>query len=604
MNELIYNEIVSSPGFELEFAVGTTFSLDAEVFLALSLSFARLGETIDSDLNAHPIRLLEGLRQATNKVAIFCNRGGLQPPIRKNPLYAMLDNCVFEVASNREPLANFHPKLWIIKERSLENPDFRQIKLIVLSRNLTKDTSLDVAVALTAPLGVKNTPQLKRKHAPLQALLEELVFFANSDKRKRIKRLIRDIDTMGAFELDEKYVDYDFLPFHFGENLNPDINFREEMPGRKMMIVSPFIDKTETFISKGELLNTPIHWLNDYSHKEEKVLVTRLESLSPEIIHLYSCDNREVWVMSPLAEQNDIMPFNLHAKMYFSQGSRKGGTYLWLGSTNATHSGFYRNSEFLLRLTLKRGKHLFETFKAEFCDEKKQLCQRITSLPENMDPDKGANTLSIKVRRNLINPKNLSAEVDTLNEGYHVRIKAKKVKDIPGIIKIAPLQEPFNERELSQDTKECGLTVFQLSHLSEFYIISVIPLEGYDLEGVKMVIKIPTIGIPKERDERIFHSLIDTSDKFLSYIELMITDRPLELDTFLSGASEKDTPVTLGESQKTSAALYESLLRLAATNPEKLEDIWDLMRRVDSEIVPESFRQMAGIFKCCLKKLR
>ena len=31
MNDLIYNEIVATPGYELEFAVGTTYSLDAEI---------------------------------------------------------------------------------------------------------------------------------------------------------------------------------------------------------------------------------------------------------------------------------------------------------------------------------------------------------------------------------------------------------------------------------------------------------------------------------------------------------------------------------------------------------------------------------------------
>ena len=37
MNDLIYNEIVATPGYELEFAVGTTYSLDAEAFLAIAL---------------------------------------------------------------------------------------------------------------------------------------------------------------------------------------------------------------------------------------------------------------------------------------------------------------------------------------------------------------------------------------------------------------------------------------------------------------------------------------------------------------------------------------------------------------------------------------
>lgn len=156
MNDLIYNEIVATPGYELEFAVGTTYSLDAEAFLAIALSLARLGDVTDADFQS-PFRLLEGIRQANNRVAIFCNRGGLQPPTRKNPLYVMLDKSVFEVADERKgrELSNFHPKIWVIKERSIENREKRQIKLIVMSRNLTKDTSIDCAVSMTAPLGIQ-----------------------------------------------------------------------------------------------------------------------------------------------------------------------------------------------------------------------------------------------------------------------------------------------------------------------------------------------------------------------------------------------------------------------------------------------------------------
>lgn len=172
MNDLVYNEIVATPGYELEFAVGTTYSLDAEAYLAIALSFARLGDATDADFQS-PLRLLEGLRQANKRVAIFCNRGGLQPPVRTNPLYAMLDKSVFEVAdeSKGKELANFHPKIWVIKEHSLDDRSKRQIKLIVMSRNLTKDSSLDIAVTMTAPLGIRTNAELRRKHQPLKDLL-------------------------------------------------------------------------------------------------------------------------------------------------------------------------------------------------------------------------------------------------------------------------------------------------------------------------------------------------------------------------------------------------------------------------------------------------
>ncbi|MBD5358976.1 MAG: hypothetical protein HDR88_18620 [Bacteroides sp.] len=603
MNDLVYNEIVASPGYELEFAVGTTYSLDAEAFLAIALSFARLGDVSDTDFQS-PFRLLEGLRQANNRVAIFCNRGGLQPPARMNPLYSMLDKSVFEVADERKgrELANFHPKIWIIKERSIENHDKRQIKLIVMSRNLTKDTSLDCAVSMTAPLGMRTNADLRRKHQPLQELLLILAEKANLDKKKKIKKLANDFDSMGAFELEPPYEDYDFLPIHFGENLNENIDFKEDLPGQKMMIVSPFIDKNLYHKEDVEDISNPILWMNDYKPLEKKVLITRLDSLTPEIMELYSSENREVWVMSQIAETNDIQSMNLHAKMYFSWGPKAGGIHLWLGSANATHNAFYRNSEFLLKLTMKRGRGQFEDFKAEFCDEKKQMCERITSLPKT-EPVKEDYSLAVSVRKNLISRNNLSAEIVEKNGAYCLIISAKKIRDIKGRITIAPIQEPCNEVELSPEFQQCTISVANRSHLSEFYILKVTPDDEL-VDPVKMAIKIPTKGIPEDRDDHIFRSLIDTRDKFLNYVEMMITDRPQELATLLMQNSESKTNVSLSKQNSRSNTLYESLLRIAATNPGRLEDVQELVNRLDNKVVPDSFAQMCTKFKQSIKKLR
>ena len=592
MNDLIYNEIVATPGYELEFAVGTTYNLDADAYLAVALSFARLGDATDEDFKS-PYRLLEGLRQANNSVAIFCNRGGLQPPMRMNPLYAMLDKSVFEIADERKgnELANFHPKIWVIKERSLDNKQKRQIKLIVMSRNLTKDSSLDVAVAMTAPLGIKTDAELRRKHQPLKDFLLILAEKANSDKKKKIKKLANELDSTGAFEIDPPYEDYEFLPIHFGENLNPSIDFRQEMPGERMAVVSPFID-AET-----------LTWLNDYRRTQRKLLITRLDSLTPEIMKLYSDENREIWVMSQIAEQNDILPMNLHAKMYFSWGVKGGGINLWLGSANATCNGFFRNSEFIVKLKLKRGRHQFEDFKANFCDDKMQMCEMITSLPEIESDKKDDNSLVISVRKNLISHNNLTANVIETDDYYIVTINARKIWNIPGKITFSPIQESWNEAELTPELHQCRIKITAPAHLSEFYILKVEPLDE-KIKPLRMVIRIITNGIPENRDDHIFRSLIDTREKFLNYVEMMITDRPQELAIMMIQNLETDSCGTATNQTRRTNSLYESMLRIAATNPDRLEDIEGLTNRLDTKVVPDSFQHMSKIFERSIKKLR
>ena len=149
----------------------------------------------------------------------------------------------------------------------------------------------------------------------------------------------------------------------------------------------------------------------------------------------------------------------------------------------------------------------------------------------------------------------------------------------------------------------CRLKVSSRIHLSEFYILKVTPSDE-TIEPIKMTIKIPTKGIPEDRDDHIFRSLIDTSDKFLNYVEMMITDRPQE---FASLMMQADASITMGANAtiaRKGNTLYESLLRIAATNPERLEDIEELVNRLDSKVVPEHFRQMSEMFKHSIKKLR
>ena len=59
------------PGYELDRAVGTTFTLDLETALVLPLAFAsyRLARSND------PIALMEAVRSAASRVDLFCQAG-------------------------------------------------------------------------------------------------------------------------------------------------------------------------------------------------------------------------------------------------------------------------------------------------------------------------------------------------------------------------------------------------------------------------------------------------------------------------------------------------------------------------------------------------
>lgn len=72
---------------------------------------------------------------------------------------ALLENSIFPVSLERN--ANFHPKLWVIKYHS--ETEAAVIKVIVLSRNLTFDRSMDIAVEVTGTIG----QETKEENRPL-----------------------------------------------------------------------------------------------------------------------------------------------------------------------------------------------------------------------------------------------------------------------------------------------------------------------------------------------------------------------------------------------------------------------------------------------------
>lgn len=162
-NRLEYGHLLfPEPDYDLDFAVGMTYSLDMEALLGVPVSLGML-EDLDGSAAQNPFFLLEAIRKSSDDLAIFCNADGIKLPRNIRPIYALLENSIFPVALGRK--SNFHPKVWIIRYKSRYAPPM--VKVIVLSRNLTFDRSLDIAAEMTG--FVENASN--EAHRPLADLL-------------------------------------------------------------------------------------------------------------------------------------------------------------------------------------------------------------------------------------------------------------------------------------------------------------------------------------------------------------------------------------------------------------------------------------------------
>ena len=100
-------------GYDLDFALLTTYTLDLEAQLALPLGFVARADNGLEGLLADPLLLLEALRRAGERIHVFVDRAGIAIPRKRRELYAMLESSVHPV---RAPGGGaFHPKVWVLR---------------------------------------------------------------------------------------------------------------------------------------------------------------------------------------------------------------------------------------------------------------------------------------------------------------------------------------------------------------------------------------------------------------------------------------------------------------------------------------------------------
>ena len=105
-------------GYNLDFALVTTYTLNLEALLALPLGLVARADNGLEDLLADPLLLLEALRRAGERVHVFVDRAGIAIPRKRRELYAMLEPSVHPV---RAPGGGaFHPKVWVLRFLSEE----------------------------------------------------------------------------------------------------------------------------------------------------------------------------------------------------------------------------------------------------------------------------------------------------------------------------------------------------------------------------------------------------------------------------------------------------------------------------------------------------
>ena len=155
MQEHLYGDLLApTQGYHTDFAMGMTYSLGFDALLTAQLAFGMLGDMDEKAIQV-PHLLLEAILKNSDKMVIFCNKGSIDVPPTIRKVYSLLEKNIFEVFDPKNKTANFHPKMWLIKEVNNDNRKDVLIKLIVSSRNMAYSDAIDCIVALTGKVGSK-----------------------------------------------------------------------------------------------------------------------------------------------------------------------------------------------------------------------------------------------------------------------------------------------------------------------------------------------------------------------------------------------------------------------------------------------------------------
>ena len=494
--------------------------------------------------------------------------------------------------------ANFHPKMWVIREINDNNEE--QIRLLILSRNLTYSDDIDVIVSMRGRLlSEGRRSKNARRHQPLQWFLTNLADqLPAGDKKQQVLRMADDILRIERFDMDEPFIDdaYDFFPVWFGHQA-PDTPSLKDILARseRLMIVSPFVD---TAI----LQHLAARRIKD----SYKVLVTRSENISQEVLDTFD----EVYAVNDTMLDNTVTPVNLPAKLYLTQcwtGDRR-GHFLYLGSANATNNAFHRNTEMTVAFQFRqtRGERFFAMRDEILGNENRYV--RITEPTAIDTTEQRQRELGLEhalkyamraIKSATITPGKTDELYDislATTQKYIQQAKRELKRELTDFgITLRPLQ---CDQTIPWD-KEMRLTDIYRLHLSEFYV-----LEIRDGELSKRALcKVPTNGMPAMRDNWIYQSVVDTREKFMNYAALMFSDDPVEMLSMQDFLASENGGSSSAQQAQNYPQIYEQLLRVAYSSPRMLRDVNELVNRLGANVVPQDFAQMLDKFTSIIKQL-
>lgn len=567
------------PAHQLDFALGTTYSLDLLAMLTAPLGFTFYG------LDDAPERVLESgdallvlqtLRRFVDRIAIFCQAGRIAEPRGPHLLFSLLEESVLQVTAPIEG-GVFHPKVWVL--RFTDAGGAVTYRVLCLSRNLTFDKSWDTALVLDGPL-VDRKVAYARNHplADFVAALPSLCI------QQPVSSRIRDAVEIAADEL--RRVDFEmppgidriaFWPLGLsGKSVGPFSRTRID----RLMVVSPFLSPRvvrELGESRGAgtLIST----------------VDELQRLSADDLAGW----REVYAMNPTAAVQTeetasgdgdapLTSSGLHAKLYVGDAGWEAS--VWTGSANATNAGLLHNVEFLVELTGKRTVCGIDALlaRADGTVSLRDLLESFVPLQAPVTEDATSEQLKclFDAARDQIAGRPWRVGVNAeAGGGYRMRLRLADHEPLELAASVGarcwPITLPHTAARPLTANSPVDFGAVSFEAVTSFIAVELTAsVEGRE-QSTRFVLNALLDGAPAGRMERLLQSLLRDRRQVLRFLLLLLS---ADEETVL-GQSVSAQPIpSLGAGfvAVESEALLEPLLRALERDPARLDQVHTVIK--------------------------
>ena len=599
--KLLLESLQPPPDHQIDWAIGTTYSLDLIALLSAPVAFAfsdwqdREGRPI-----VEPLALLKAVRQYADRVCLFCQAGKIHVPRAYQPLLTNLEESIVEC--NAPGGGSFHAKMWFLRFRAGDGSVIYRV--LCLSRNMTFDRSWDTMLSLEGPLR-ERANAYSRNH-PLGEFVEALNNCATRPLApqwsRRLRQTAHELRRV-EFEVPEPFQEMDFWPL--GLRKQPTWPFPDRMD--RVLVVAPFVDNGFTadlgwHDAPSQLVSRPesLAALNEESRRAYEKLWILDDAADPEPGEAEEeaageAEEEAAGAASSDAGGNgepvasavtDSPLLGLHAKLFIADAGWN--AHVWTGSANATKAALERNVEFLVELRGRKNRCGIDAILGRREEAEKKQANSLGSLlqpyihrgdNEAQSPEERAFELQVDqlAKQMAAAAPVAQCDADEDPEQFRITIRATKRRNInlpDGYrLEARPISLPDHHlRPVSVGSPEwvsfSGISLIGLTSFVAFHVAS-----GGTRFTRRFVLNIPLQNVPENRGEHILRHLLSDRDRVLRFLLLLLLDHNASDFGRIFGSpgeSEGNTSAIHGFFQ---ATLFESLMRALDHDPERLEHV-------------------------------